>query len=159
MSRLPSRTDTNTLKSERRQEIRNTAQDDQRLCTPMAEPQQFIDESRPMLEEFLGAVGIYRRGKPIADVQLRDQFSDWIEAQEIREEDFWYVVVRVAAFICEYLIEGHNAVRYSDGKHILLRMPVDAAQGVYRDFDPYAVAVGLVRERRSLKAFLEGLCG
>lgn len=124
----------------------------------MANPQQVIDESRPMLEEFLGNVGIYHPGQLIADVQLRDRFSDWILAQEIREEDFWYFVARVAAFICEYLIEGHAAMRFVEGKHILLRLPIDASQGVYRDFDPYAVAVSLVRERQSLQGFLAALC-
>jgi hypothetical protein len=124
----------------------------------MADPQQVIAESRPMLEEFLGDVGIYHPGQPIADVQLRDRFSDWIDEQEIREEDFCYLVSRVAAFICEYLIDGHAATRYIEGKHILLRLPVDASQGVYRDFDPYAVAVSLVREKRSLKEFLDILC-
>jgi hypothetical protein len=125
----------------------------------MADPQQVIAESRPMLEEFLSDVGICRPGQPIADVRLRDQFSDWIDAQEIGEDDLWYLVARVAAFICEYLIEGHSAIRFIDGKHILLRMPIDAAQGVYRDFDPYAVAVGVVRDRHSLKEFLHVLCG
>lgn len=120
----------------------------------MSDPQQVIDESRPMLEEFLRDVGIYQPGRPIADVRLRDQFSDWIDAQEIREEDFWYVVARVAAFICEYLIEANVAVRFIEGKYVLLRLPIDASQGVYRDFDPYAVAVSLVRERQSLKEFL-----
>ncbi len=85
----------------------------------MVDPQQVIDESRPMLEEFLGDVGIYHPSQPIADVRLRDQFSDWIDEQEIREEDFCYLVSRVAAFICEYLIDGHNATRFIEGRHIL----------------------------------------
>jgi hypothetical protein len=125
----------------------------------MVDPQQVIDEPRPMLEEFLGDIGIYHPGQPIADVQLRDRFSDWLDAQEIREEDSWYVVARVAAFICEYLIEGRAAMRYIESKHILLRLPIDAPRGVYRDFDPYAIAVNLVRERRSLKGFLDAICG
>lgn len=112
-----------------------------------------------MLAEFLDEIGIYRPGQPIADVQLRDRFSDWLDAQQIGEDDVWYVVARVAAFICEYLIEGHSAVRYIVEKRILLRLPVDASQDVYRDFDPYAVAASLVRERRSLKEFLGALCG
>jgi hypothetical protein len=124
----------------------------------MVDPQQVIDESRPMLEEFLGDVGIFQPGQPIADVQLRDRFSDWLDAQVIGEEDFSYVAARVAAFICEYLIEGHSAVRSIAGQRILLRLPIDASQGVHRDFEPYAVAAGLVRERQSLKEFLDVLC-
>lgn len=110
-----------------------------------------------MLVEFLGAIGIYRPGQSIADALLRDQFSDWIGAQEICEEDFWYLVVRVGAFIAEYLIEGHSAIRYVEGKRIMLRLPIDASQGVWRDFDPYAVAVSIVRDRHSLKEFLHAL--
>jgi hypothetical protein len=124
----------------------------------MSDPQQVINESRPMLEWFLEQVGIYRRGHPIADVRLRDSFSDWLDAQQIREEQFAYVASRVAAFICEYLIEGHTAVRFIEGNHILLSLPIDASQGVYRAFDPYAVAVDLVQNRKSLKEFLDFLC-
>jgi hypothetical protein len=124
----------------------------------MVDPQQVIDESRPMLEEFLGDLGIYQAGQPIADAQLRDRFSDWLDAQEIGEADFWYVMARVGAFICEYLIEGHAAVRYIEGRYILLRLPIDASQGVYRDLEPYAVALNLVRERQNLKEFLQVLC-
>jgi hypothetical protein len=69
-----------------------------------------------------------------------------------------YLASRVAAFICEYLIEGHAAIRYVEGRHILLRIPIDASQGVYRDFDPYAVGVSLVRDKGSLKEFLDILC-
>ena len=125
---------------------------------PMADLQQLIDESRPMLEHFLTQVGIYQPGQPIADVQLRDRFSDWLDAQEIREEHFAYVAARVAAFICEYLIEGHDAVCFVAAGRIVLRQPIDAAQGVYREFEPYPVAIGMVRERKSLKQFLDVLC-
>ena len=69
----------------------------------MDDPEEVIDESRPMIEEFLCCVGIYQPGERIADVQLRDAFSDWLDAQEIRDEDFNFVVARVASFICEYL--------------------------------------------------------
>jgi hypothetical protein len=120
----------------------------------MVNPQQVIDESRPMLEEFLSDIGIHQPGQPIANTALLDSFSDWLDAQEIPEEDFWYVSSRVAAFICEYLIEGFSAVRYIQGQGIFLRLPIDTTQQVYRDFDPHSVAVSLVRERKSLKQFL-----
>lgn len=124
----------------------------------MADLQQVIEESRPMLEEFLSALGIYRPGQSIADARLRDQFSDWLDVQEIGRDDYSYVIARVAAFICEYLIEGYSAIRFIEGNRILLRLPIDTSQGVYRDFDPYSVAAGLVRERKSLKEFLRVLC-
>ena len=124
----------------------------------MHDPQEVVNESRLMLEEFLTDVGIYEPGQWIAAIGLRDAFSDWIDRQNVSEDDFWYLVVRVAAFICEYLIEGYSAVRYVDGKYIKLRMPIDTSQGIYREFDPYAAAIGLVKERKSLKKFLEITC-
>jgi len=108
-----------------------------------------------MLEEFLGDVGIYTPGQPIADVRLRDRFSDWIDSQEVGDEDFCYLAARIAAFMCEYLIEGRGATRFVEGQQILLRLPINIPQSVYREFDPYAVAAGLVRERQSLKKFLD----
>ena len=107
-----------------------------------------------MLEEFLVQVGIFRFREPIAQPELLDRFSDWLNSQEIREEGFWFLVSRVGAFICEYLIEGRSAQRYIDGRRILLRLPVDSSHGVYREFDPYAVAIDLIRNRKPLKGFL-----
>jgi hypothetical protein len=124
----------------------------------MSDPQKVIDESRPMLEEFLTDLGMYQPGQSLAEPALLFDFSCWIDAQNIRKEDFWYLVVRVASFISEYLIAGHGGVQYIEGNRIMVRLPVDAPRGVWRAFDPYEVAVGLVRERRSLKGFLDDLC-
>jgi hypothetical protein len=125
----------------------------------MIDPAEVMNESRPMLEHFLTDVGIYRSGQPIADRVLLERFSDWLDAQEVEDNDFWYVVARVGAFICEYLIEGYSAQRMTDGKHILLRLPIDPSSGLHREFDPYAVAVSLLRKRQPLKDFLNTLCG
>ncbi len=37
-----------------------------------------------------------------------------------------------------------------------MRVPIQ--EGLVREFDPYAVAVGMVTNRKSLKAFLDALC-
>jgi hypothetical protein len=124
----------------------------------MSDPQKVINESRPMLEEFLSDLGMYRSGQSFAEPALLGDFSSWMDAQNVREEDFWYLVARVASFISEYLIAGHGAAQYIEGKRVMVRLPVDASQGVRGAFDPYEVAVGLVRERRSLKGFLDDLC-
>src|SRR5215831_12756148 len=124
----------------------------------MTDPHVAIAESRPMLEEFLGDIGIFQPGQAICDSHLRDQFSDWVGAQMVREEDVFYLSVRVAAFICEYLIEGHSAERRVEEQRILLRLPIDASKGVYRELDPYVLSVGLVREKGSLAQFLKVLC-
>lgn len=124
----------------------------------MSDPQKVINESRLMLEEFLTDLGMYHPGQSLAAPRLLDDFSDWIDAQTVRGDDFWYLAVRVASFICEYLIASRGAVRYVEGKRIMIRLPVDTGKGIWRAFDPYEVAVGLVRERRSLKGFLDDLC-
>ena len=120
----------------------------------MADPQQVIDESRPMLEEFLSDVGIYQPGQRIADPQLLERFSNWLAVQNVPEDAFFYLVARVNAFIQEYMIEGHSCFRRIDGNRILLCQPIDAAQGVFREFDTIPVAAGIVRDRSSLKEFL-----
>lgn len=123
----------------------------------MVDLQQVIDESRPMLEDFLCKIGIYQPGERIADVQLLEWFSDWIDEQEFAEADYYHLASRIAAFICEYLIEGHSAIRFIKGRKIILRQPIDRSQGVYRDFEPYSVALGLIKNRKSLKIFLYDL--
>jgi hypothetical protein len=63
---------------------------------------------------------------------------------------------RLAAFICEYLVEVRSGQRIIAGGRILMRVPTQ--EGVLREFDPYAVAVGLAAKRSTLKAFLDTLC-
>jgi hypothetical protein len=124
----------------------------------MSDPQKVIDESRPMLEEFLSDLGMYQPGQSLAEPRLLRDFSSWIDAQNVREDDLCYLMVRVASFISEYLIAGQGAVRYIEGERVMVRLPVDVPRGVWRAFDPYEVAVGLVRERHSLKGFLDDCC-
>ena len=117
--------------------------------------QGVIDESRPMLEEFLGGLGIYRAGQRIADPRLLDAFSDWIAGQTVGEEDFFYLVSRVGAFICEYAIEGRSGVRHVHGNRIILRLPM--GDGVFQEINPYEVAAVIVRSGGGLKEFLRTL--
>jgi hypothetical protein len=123
----------------------------------MTDPQVVINESRPMLEEFLSDVGLYQPGQRIADPELLERFSHWLAAQDVPEDAFFYLVARVNAFIQEYMIEGHSCSRRIEGNRILLCQPIDAAQGVFREFDTMPVAVGVVRDRSSLKQFLDVL--
>jgi hypothetical protein len=117
--------------------------------------QEVIDESRPMLEEFLSDLGIYRAGQCIADPQLLDAFSGWVAAQTVSEHDFFYLASRVGAFISEYVIEGNSGVRYIRGNRIMLRFPV--GDGVFEEIDPYEVAAVFIRGRGGLKEFLSTL--
>lgn len=124
----------------------------------MVDPKQVIDESRPMLEEFLAKLGIYKAGQPMADEVLRDAFSDWIASHDIRRDEYYYLVAYVGSYIGEYLIEARAAEYRVDGQRIMIRVPVDASQGGYREFEPYAVAAGIVSEGKSLKESLALLC-
>jgi len=81
----------------------------------MSEPNQVINESRPMLEEFLSDIGLHRAGAPLDLPRLLGPFSLWVDEQEVKEEDRFYLAARLAAFICEYLIDVRSAQRIVDG--------------------------------------------
>ena len=118
--------------------------------------QKVIDEARPMLEAFLSDIGIHSAGRPLDFPRLLDPFSHWIGVQEVSQDDRVYLAVRVAAFICEYLIEVRSGQRSIQNGRIVMRVPVQ--EGVLREFDPYAVALGMAANRDSLKGFLDAFC-
>jgi hypothetical protein len=120
------------------------------------DPQKVIDESRPMLVDFLCDTGLYTRGEPFDLQLLLAPFSTWIDAQEVLPEDRFYLASRVFAFICEYLIDHHNGQRLIVEGRINMYVPIQG--GVTREFDPYATALGIVDEHGSLQTFLETLC-
>jgi hypothetical protein len=117
--------------------------------------QRVIDESLPMLEEFLSDIGLHRPGRPLDFPGLLEPFSRWVDAQEVTEEDRFYLAARLAAFICEYMIVVCGAQRAIVGGRIVLWHPIQ--EGIVRQLDPYAVAVGMATNRNSLQRFLETL--
>ena len=122
------------------------------------DPQQVINESRTMLEDFLARLGMFRPGQRVFDPHLLDRLSDWIEEQQVAgEAEFSFLTARVAAFISEYLIDGYAGEFHVEGGRILLRLAI--RQGVFRAFDPFAVAVGIVQTHGNLKQFLHFLDG
>ena len=114
--------------------------------------QRVIEESIPMLSDVLGGIGLHQNGTPLDFAKLRDPFSSWLQQQVVAQEDFAFLVSLVAAFVSEYLIHQAGAQRYLAGQQIRLRLPIQS--GAAREFDPYATAAGLVRERHSLAKFL-----
>jgi hypothetical protein len=82
----------------------------------MTDPQQVIDESRRMLEEFLSNIGLQRAGTPLDLPGLLEPFSRWVDEQEVKEADRFYLAPRRAAFIREYLIEVHSGQRVIEGR-------------------------------------------
>ena len=47
----------------------------------MTNPQQVIDESKPMLDEFLSVIGLYQMGTPLDLPQLLEPFSRSVDEQ------------------------------------------------------------------------------
>jgi hypothetical protein len=74
--------------------------------------QQVINESRPMLEEFLEGIGLRQSGDQLELRNLLEPLSNWVDAQQISDDDRFYLAARLAAFICEYLIETRSAQRF-----------------------------------------------
>ena len=122
----------------------------------MTNLQQVIDESRPMLHEFLSDLGLQRESEPLKLAALLGAFSNWLSAQEVSEEDFAYLASRIAAFICEYIIEGNYGTRVIKDNRILIHMPIQA--GVIREFDPYRTACCIVSSHVNLEEFLKTMC-
>lgn len=111
-----------------------------------------IEESIPMLDDVLGRIGLHQSGSALEYAKLREPFSFWLQQQVVAKEDFAFLVSLVAAFVSEYLIHQAGAQRQICGEKILLRLPMQS--DVAREFDPFAVAAGLVRDRSSLSRFL-----
>lgn len=119
--------------------------------------QQVINEARPMLEDIFPQIGLYRPGERINLIALRDPFSAWVQAQEVSDADFAFMASLVGAFISEYLIDARAASIHSFENKIFVRIPFE--DGIVREFDPYATAAGLVRNRQSLSEFLTHVQG
>ena len=114
--------------------------------------QQVIDESRPMLEEFLTMIGLHKSGSPLNLEILLDPFCRWVDSQEVPEDKRFYLASRLGAFICEYLIDHCSGQRIIEDERIIMRIPNH--DGTFRDFDPYSVAIGMAKEKSSLKEFI-----
>jgi hypothetical protein len=114
--------------------------------------QQVIDDARPMLEDILPQIGFYRSGEPLDLIALRDSFSAWAQAQEASDADFAFMASLIGAYISEYLIDARGASMHLLENKIFVRVPFEG--GIAREFDPYAAAAGLVRNRQSLSEFL-----
>lgn len=109
-----------------------------------------------MLEEFLREAGLLSVGEPPDFAALLEPLSDWVDAQHVPEALRFYLAARLAAFICEYLIELGAGERVIEDGRILMRTPIRGL--VQREFDPFAVAVSMATNRHSLKIFLHGVC-
>ena len=118
-------------------------------------PQAVIAEARPMLVDLLRNIGLYRDDTPLDLSRTLEPFSRWVAEQTIEEADRLWLVSRLGAFICEYLIDHHSAERRIDHNRILMRIPV--TNGVTREFDPYAVAFAVTDRNVTLLDFLATL--
>ena len=119
-------------------------------------PQTVIDESRPMLREFLCDIGLRRETDSLELSRLLGPFSTWIEFQTVQDKDRFYLASRIGAFICEYMIDTGHALRTIVDNRIVLRMRF--AHQVVREFDPYPVALGIADKITTLQQFLDEVC-
>jgi hypothetical protein len=117
--------------------------------------QQVIDESRPMLVDVLRDIGLHTSDQPLDLRALLDPFSHWVETQDVRQEDTAFLAGLIGAFICEFLMEHHSTTRVVRDSRIFLQMPVQS--GVWREFDPYEVALGMAQSHGSVTLFLKKL--
>lgn len=131
--------------------------DNKRTFCIRMNPQTVIDESRPMLTEFLCDVGLHRDGDELDLARVRDPLSAWIEQQTITDDDRFYLASRLGAFICEYLIDCHDADRAIVAGRIVMRMRVK--DSVAREFEPYPIAIAIADKEMTLTQFLAELCG
>lgn len=105
-----------------------------------------------MLEEILPQIGLYRAGEPFDPVALRDPFSAWAQAQDVSDADFAFMVSLIGAFLSEYLVAVRAAAVQILENKIYVCVPFQ--DGIAREFDPYAAAAGLVRNKTSISEFL-----
>lgn len=108
-----------------------------------------------MVTDILQNIGLHTPGRPLDLAGLLDAFSQWAEVQEICPEDTAFMTALIGAFICEFLVDHHAAIRVVHGGRIVLQLPIQ--NGISREFDPYAVAAGLVQNHGSVALFLRKL--
>jgi hypothetical protein len=118
-------------------------------------PLTVIDESRPMLREFLCDIGFCRETDTLELSQLLGPFSDWIECQTVQDEDRFYLASRIGAFICEYMLDAGLAERLIVDNRIVIRLPITTK--VQREFDPYPVALGIADKQTNLQQFINAV--
>ena len=108
-----------------------------------------------MLEDVLSDIGLHNPEKRFDFETLLEPFSHWIASQKVQAEDSAFLAGLIGAFICEFLVEHHSALRVIDGTRILIRLPFEF--GIAREFDPYSVACTIARQQQSLSSFLEDI--
>lgn len=121
----------------------------------MVDPHDVIDESLPMLTEFLVAVGLHSGSGTIDYSTVLPAFSSWIAAQEISADDRFYIASRASAFISEYLIETASAERRIEGQKIQIRLPLK--NGIVRDFDPFPLGLGVADKTLTLEEVIRNI--
>lgn len=117
-------------------------------------PEQVIEESKPMLEETLVGLGIHNQKSRLDYQAAIEPFSDWVKTQKPDDSDVPYFAGLIGAFISEFLINERGAIRTIRDNRIIIRM--ELTTGIVREFEPYAVAYGMAcnPSRLSLRDFI-----
>ena len=117
----------------------------------MSSAQQAIDEMRPMITDFLRLLGLIESEDDLVDAV--EPFSAWISEQEVTQENFGYLVSRVAAFICEYFVHKANARVKEVNNTVQLSIPL--GDEVSQSVDPYFFAVLVAKKQMTLAQAIE----
>lgn len=120
-------------------------------------PQQVLAEARPMLDDMLPHIGLWPAFVPLDLSVLLEPFSNWVETQQVHDDDRAFLASLIGAFICEYLKEYHSAETIVRGDRIYIRIVFDPEQNVAREFEPYRVAWDISGKQSSLSLFIHTL--
>ncbi|SFE99033.1 hypothetical protein [Paracidovorax wautersii] len=113
---------------------------------------ELLEKTAPMLDDVLGRIGLHQTGTPLNPAVIVPQLDGWLKAQAIPEEDVGFLVMIVGGFIVQYLVQVVGADALVVEARPAVRLSI--IPGVAREFDPYAVAAGLIRGNRELAVFL-----
>lgn len=121
-------------------------------------PENIINETRPMLEELLPQIGISQVDTPVNLESSLASFSHWISEQEISPEDMSFTASLIGAYIIEYLKEYKRGRVTVDGGVVKIVLAIDESLGVYKDFDPYKIAYAIASGKAGdVHTFLTGI--
>jgi hypothetical protein len=120
----------------------------------MVDLQATIDETKPLITEFLLDAKIIEKAEAAFMPGTMVRFSDWFTSQVIEDKLMYYCIARIAAYIGNYQIENNQGQWVIRDNKIYIRSAVDYKQGVYREYCPYELAMAVVNKNITIKQIL-----
>jgi len=113
----------------------------------MNQAQHAIDEMLPMISDFLEKLGMAEK-EEIDFSKSLNQFSGWITEQVVTQDNYGYLVSRVAAFFCHYYAQNCNATIKEVSNTVRLYLPL--GEDVMQSIDPYFFAMAVANKELTL---------